>query len=155
MTRTKEQRPAPIRIDDIERMFGARRSRSAAVEPPLEIRCASGTKRTDADWTVPKQVVAECLTGKLVIDFTQAYCSRREIDVRVHADAGAIVLVVPRGWRVDIEGVEHGTGTVTNKVRLPRFPGAPVIRVVGRVETGTVKARYAYRSPLNWFRRSR
>ncbi|MEC3958117.1 hypothetical protein VMT65_34130 [Nocardia sp. CDC153] len=157
MTRTKEQRHTPAtRVDDIERMFGARRSQPAADTPPLELRVTDGTRRrTDDDWTVPKKLVAEAVSGKLVIDFTRARCSRREIDIQAVAGAGAIVLIVPRGWRVDMDAVSPGNGTVANRVKLPRFPGAPIIRVVGQVDTGVVKARYAYRSPLPWFRRSR
>ncbi|MVU79928.1 hypothetical protein GPX89_22120 [Nocardia sp. ET3-3] len=156
MTRTKEQRQTPaVRVDDVERMFGARRSQPSTDTPPLELRASGGTKRTDEDWVVPKKLMAECVSGKLVVDFTQARCSRREIDIQVTAGAGAIVLIVPRGWRVDLDGVTPGEGTVANRVKLPRFPGAPLIRVVGRVETGVVKARYAYRSPLMWLRRSR
>ncbi|MTE14618.1 hypothetical protein [Nocardia aurantiaca] len=156
MTRTKEQRRTPAtRVEEIERMFGARESQPAADAPPLELRVAGGTKRTDDDWIVPKQLVADCVSGKLVVDFTRARCSRREIDIRVTAGAGAIVLIVPRGWRVDLDGVRPGNGSVTNRVTLPRFPGAPLIRVTGEVDTGVVKARYAYRSPLMWLRRSR
>ncbi|MEU1206675.1 hypothetical protein [Nocardia sp. NPDC005825] len=156
MTRTKEQRQtAATRVDDIEGVLGARRYRPSMDAPPLELRVTSGTKRTDEDWTVPKQLVAECVSGKLVVDFTQARCSRREIDIRVAAGAGAIVLIVPRGWRVDTDGVRPGNGTVANRVKLPRFPGAPLIRVTGEADSGAVKARYAYRSPIGLLRRSR
>ncbi|BEK99249.1 hypothetical protein [Nocardia seriolae] len=155
MTRTKEQRQtSAVRVDDVERMFGARRNQPAAEAPPLELRVNGGTKRTDDDWTVPKKLVADCVSGKLVVDFTRARCSRREIDIQVTAGGGTIVLIVPRGWRVDMDAVTPGGGTVSNRVKLPRFPGAPLIRVVGQVDTGTVKARYAYRSPLRRLRRS-
>ncbi|WP_157535371.1 hypothetical protein [Nocardia inohanensis] len=156
MTRTKEQRHKPaVRVDDIERMFGARRKQPADV-PPLRLQVNGGTQRTGKSWSVPKTITAEAVSGKLVVDFTNAHCTRREIDLRVEAGAGAIVVIVPRGWRVDLANVrnEHG-GTVSNRVKLPRFPGAPMIHVEGAVETGTVKARYAYRSPLEWLRRSR
>ncbi|MFE2993911.1 hypothetical protein ACFXG4_02715 [Nocardia sp. NPDC059246] len=156
MTRTKEQRHTPAtRVDDIERRFGARRYQPTADTPAMELQVTSGTKRTDDDWIVPKQLVADCVSGKLVLDFTRARCSRREIDIRVEADAGTIVLIVPRGWRVDTDGVQPGAGSVANRVKLPRFPGAPLIRVTGEVDTGAVRARYAYRSPLRWLRRSR
>lgn len=155
MTRTKVQRQtSATRIDEIERMFGARRSQPAAEAPPMEIRVDGGSNRTEDDWLVPKKLTAECVSGKLVLDFTNARCSRREIDIRVEAGSGAIVLIVPRGWRVDLEGVAPGAGTLSNRVSLPRFPGAPLIRVVGRVDTGSVKARYAFRSPATWLRRS-
>ncbi|AYF74601.1 hypothetical protein D7D52_12840 [Nocardia yunnanensis] len=156
MTRTKVQRQtAATRVDDVERMFGARRYQPGAAESALTIRVDGGTRRTDDDWTVPKKLVAEAVSGKLVVDFTRARCSRREIDVQVAAGAGAIVLIVPRGWRVDLESVTPGAGTVANRVKLPRFPGAPLIRVTGEVDSGVVKARYAYRSPLLWLRRAR
>ncbi|WP_067695345.1 hypothetical protein [Nocardia jejuensis] len=154
MTRTKEQRrTSAVRIDDIERMFGERRSQH--VEETLELQVGGESRRTDADWTVPRYVSAECISGKLVIDFTQALCSRREIDVRVDAGSGTIVLVVPRGWRVDLDGVKCGDGAIANRVKLPRFPGAPLIRVVGHVDSGVLKARYDYRSPIGWLRRAR
>lgn len=156
VTRTKEQRhTAAVRNDDFERMFGARRKQPADV-PPLHLQVNGGTQRTGESWTVPKTITAEAVSGKLVIDFTTAHCTRREIELRVEAGAGAIVLIVPRGWRVDMDGVRNDSGgTVSNRVKLPRFPGAPLIRVAGAVETGTVKARYAFRTPLAWLRRSR
>ncbi|MFC9994381.1 hypothetical protein [Nocardia sp. NPDC127526] len=151
MSRTTAQ----SRPEALWRMPVSGRPRQPVEEPPLRLRVDGGTARTDDQWTVPKTLFAESVSGKLVIDFTRAHCVRREIDVHVRAGAGAIVMIVPRGWRIDLDGVQRGGGTVTNKVTLPRFPGAPLIRVQGQVETGTVKARYAYRSPLNWFRRSR
>ncbi|MEV6770799.1 hypothetical protein AB0N05_19475 [Nocardia sp. NPDC051030] len=155
MTRTKEQRQtSAVRIDPTERMFGARRYQHVE-ETPLELRVPSGSKRTDEQWTVPRNIVAECISGRLVIDFTQAHCSRREIDVRVDAGSGTIVLIVPRGWRVDLEGVGCGDGAIANRVKLPRFPGAPLIRVEGQVDSGVLKARYAYRNPISRFLRSR
>ncbi|MGV9412298.1 hypothetical protein ACWDOP_20475 [Nocardia sp. NPDC003693] len=130
--------------------------RSPLAEHPLELRVTSGFQRTPEQWTVPKQLVAHCTSGRVVIDFTRAHCTRREIDLELHAGSGTIVIVVPRGWRVDLDGLRRGAdATVADRVNLPRFPGAPLIRVVGQIETGVVKARYAYRSPMEWLRRSR
>lgn len=122
----------------------------------MELRVTSESRRTDEQWTVPEKLVAECTSGKVVVDFTQAYCTRREIEMHINAGSGSIVVIVPRGWRVDLDTVEFGeTGHAANRVTLPRFPGAPLIHIEGRVESGVLKARYAYRSPLGWLRRSR
>ena len=156
MIRTKERRRTAVaHSDDIGSMAGMRRSRPPAAGPVVTLRSENETRRTGDDWTVPEQVVAEAISGKLIIDFTRARCSRREIDVRVRAASGTVVLIVPRGWRVDLDGMESGGGALTNRVTLPRFPGAPLVRVAGRTGTGAVKARYPYRSPLNRLRRTR
>ncbi|WP_297610622.1 hypothetical protein [Nocardia sp.] len=162
MSRTTEQRRVTaFGFDDIQRFAevaraGAEKRESRTREvPPMELRVTSEFRRTDEQWTVPEMLVAECTTGKVVVDFTQAYCSRREIDMQVSAGSGSIVVIVPRGWRIDLEAVEFGTGHVVNRVNLPRFPGAPLIRIQGHVESGVLKARYAHRSPAEWLRRSR
>ncbi|WP_157556455.1 hypothetical protein [Nocardia acidivorans] len=162
MSRTTEQRRVPaFGFDDLQRFAAARehaaRQRTPSpAAPPLELRVTSESRRTDEQWTVPEKLVAECTTGKVVIDFTRAYCSRRAIDIRVDAGSGTIVVIVPRGWRVDLDAVEFGAGAhASNRVTLPRFPGAPLIRIEGRIESGVLKARYAFRSPVAWLRRSR
>ncbi|MEV6068200.1 hypothetical protein AB0L82_16735 [Nocardia sp. NPDC052001] len=163
MSRTTEQRRVPaFGFDDLQRFAAAARRSGEQVRtpapaaPPLELRVTGESRRTEEQWTVPEKLVAECTSGKVVVDFTQAYCSRREIDMRVIAGSGTIIVIVPRGWRVDLDAVEIGTGGhVSNRVTLPRFPGAPLIRIEGRVETGVLKARYAYRSPKAWLRGDR
>ncbi|MRH86373.1 hypothetical protein GFY24_02630 [Nocardia sp. SYP-A9097] len=164
MSRTTEQRQVPaFGFDDLQRFAAAARNSGAqqrtpspAAPPPLELRVTSESRRTGDQWTVPEKLVAECTSGKVVIDFTQAYCSRRAIDIRINAGSGTIVVIVPRGWRVDLDAVEFGTGGhISNRVTLPRFPGAPLIRIEGRVESGALKARYAFRSPKGWLRGDR
>ncbi|MBL1073176.1 DUF1707 domain-containing protein [Nocardia sp. 2] len=120
----------------------------------LELRVGSGTKRVDGQWEVPEKVTAECGSGTIHIDFNNAYCARRQLTITADVGSGALVLIVPRGWRVDLDRVKCGSGSVVNRVRLPHFPGAPVLRVEGRVKSGVVKARYRYRSPWAWLRRS-
>ncbi|WP_330184204.1 cell wall-active antibiotics response protein [Nocardia sp. NBC_01503] len=162
MSRTTEQRRVPaFGFDDLQRFAAARKNAArqrtpSPAAPPLELRVTSESRRTDEQWTVPEKLVAECTSGKVVIDFTQAYCSRRAIDMRINAGSGTIVVIVPRGWRVDLDAVEFGPGGhISNRVTLPRFPGAPLIHIEGRVESGALKARYAFRSPVAWLRRSR
>lgn len=159
MSRTAEQRRVPAIRFDVQRSSEAASTPAPRLSPladTIELRVTSGFQRTGEQWTVPKRLVAECTSGRVVIDFTKAHCTRREIDIAVHAGSGTVVVIVPRGWRVDLESVQRGdTASVTNRVKLPRFPGAPLIRVQGQVESGSIKARYAYRSPLAWVRRSR
>ncbi|QLY31007.1 DUF1707 SHOCT-like domain-containing protein [Nocardia huaxiensis] len=120
----------------------------------LDLRVGSGTKRVDGQWEVPDRLTAECGSGTIHIDFNNAYCARRQITVKVEIGSGAVVLIVPRGWRVDLDRVQCGSGSVVNRVKLPHFPGAPILRVEGKVNSGAVKARYRYRSPWAWLKRS-
>jgi len=95
-------------------------------------------------WTVPPRVVATAGMGNVKLDFTEAIVRRREILIEAQAYAGNVVLIVPEGFDVDVEGVQVGVGKVKKRV-APRRSGEPLLRVVGRTVLGDIVVRHPRR----------
>ncbi|MGA8114227.1 MAG: DUF1707 domain-containing protein [Actinocatenispora sp.] len=115
-------------------------------DEPLELRTRSGNVRQRGHWVVPSMIIAECTSGNVKIDFTEAVCPHAEVRVDATCGAGNITMVVPRGWTVRIDSASSRMGNVTNKANDPPAPGAPTLRVTGAVRSGNIKVRYPYRS---------
>ncbi len=120
--------------------------------PPLRLRTKSGSVTKRGTWRVPRHISAECTSGSIKVDFTEADCRHHEVDIKVNARSGSVVMVVPSGWAVDMDDASATSGSVVNKVRGHRAPNAPLLRVSGEVLSGTIKARHPYRSFRDWLR---
>ncbi len=118
----------------------------AGPDEPLELRTRSGTVKQRGHWVVPSTIVAQCTSGNIKIDFTEAVCSHREIRIAATCGAGNIVIVVPRGWTARIDGATTKMGNIVNKATDAPAPGAPTLRITGEVRSGNIKVRYPYRS---------
>jgi hypothetical protein len=118
--------------------------------PQLRLRTKSGSVKKNGDWRVPRRISAECTSGSIKIDFTEAECRHQEVEIQVSARSGSIVMVVPAGWAVDMDDVSATSGMVVNKVRGRRAPNAPLLRVSGEVLSGVIRARHPYRSFRDW-----
>lgn len=121
---------------------------------PLMLRTKSGSLRRTGSWTAPVEIVAECASGSIKIDFTRAHAPQREVTVHATAKSGSVVLVVPTGWAVVMDDITSGSGTIANKV-VQRDPTTAnhTVRVVGSVASGVIKARYPRRSFIDWLLR--
>ena len=122
----------------------------AVAAPPLTLRTKSGSLKRKGYWLVPSHITAECTSGRIKLDFTEAECPHREVTVQISARSGSVVLVVPKGWTVDLDQATATSGRVVNRMRGRREPGAPRIRVSGAVLSGTIKARPPHRSFRDW-----
>jgi Domain of unknown function (DUF1707)/Cell wall-active antibiotics response 4TMS YvqF len=111
-------------------------------EQPLLIRTGSGTIKQNGAWHVPAAVSVECGMGTIVLDFTEAVLSHREVTLRATAGAGTITVIVPRGWRVTMVEAVTRFGSVINKATDPVSPDLPELRVHARAGMGTVKLRH-------------
>ncbi|MEU7139613.1 DUF1707 domain-containing protein [Nocardia sp. NPDC046473] len=123
---------------------------------PIELRTKSGSRDKRGQWVVPAELTAECGSGSITFDFTQALCAHTEIALHATAGSGSIKLIVPRGWRVDVDRVRTKSGSVSNRATEPLLPGAPVLRVDGKVGSGSLSVRYPRpprRSFLAWLLR--
>jgi hypothetical protein len=109
---------------------------------PLELRTRSGNIKQTGQWVVPASIVAECTMGNVVVDFTEARVSTREIDIRIQCGSGNVTVIVPRGWSVMMEQVNTGMGNVTNRATDPADPSMPVLHVSAKVGMGNAKIRY-------------
>lgn len=118
---------------------------------PLTLRTKSGTMKRTGTWTVPAEIIAECTSGTIKLDFTQAKVQDREIHVHASAKSGSVVLVVPhRNWTVVMEDVSSSSGSIVNKVLGDSSPYGHTIRVTGGVTSGVIKARYPRRRFIDW-----
>jgi len=120
---------------------------------PIELRTKSGEHKKNGQWTVPAAITAKCGSGTITIDFTEAFCPYAEVSFDVKVGSGSVMLIMPPGWRVDLDRVDTGSGSVVNKVTGPAPIDGPLLRLRGRVDSGLVKARYPRRKFLNWLLR--
>jgi hypothetical protein len=142
---------------ELERVTADLPAPEVSPEPePLQLQTKSGSLKKDGHWTVPRRISAECTSGSITFDFTEATCHHRLVEIEATAKSGSVVLVVPLGWSVDLDRCTATSGSIVNKVREAPKPGAPVLRVTGSVRSGTIKARYRRRGFWAWlFRRPR
>ncbi len=116
------------------------------------LRTKNGSLKKIGCWTVPSHITAECISGTIRLDFTQAHCSHSEVAVDVSARSGTVLIIVPNGWGVNFDQVSATSGSVINKVGELAEPGCPILRVKGKVLSGLIKARYPRRSFRDWLR---
>lgn len=126
---------------------------AAAASSPLSLVTKSGSAGKSGHWTVPSKIIAQCTSGTIKLDFTQAVCPLREVTIEAVASSGTVLLIVPFGWTVDVDNVSAESGTVVNKVTGPPEPRAPILRVSGKVRSGTVTARHPRRTFWQWLTR--
>jgi hypothetical protein len=127
----------------------ATRAAEAEAEP-LALKTKSGSIRKRGNWPVPSRIAAECTSGSIKIDFTEAECHHREVIVDISARSGSVVLIVPKGWAVRVDQASATSGSIRNKVDERPAAGLPLIRVRGKVLSGLIKARYPRRSFREW-----
>lgn len=120
--------------------------------PPLILHTKSGSVKKKGYWRVPTHIEAECTSGSIKLDFTEAECRHTEVTIKATAGSGAVVLVVPMDWAVDMDEASASSGSVVNKMRGRPTPGAPVLRISGTARSGTIKARPPRRSFTDWLR---
>ena len=118
--------------------------------PDLTLKTKAGSIRKNGYWRVPSRINAECSSGSIKLDFTEAECFHREVMIHASARSGSVVLVIPHGWAVDLDDTSSASGSVVNKIRERPRPGAPLLRVSGTVTSGVIKARYPRRSFRVW-----
>ncbi|GIH95114.1 hypothetical protein Psi01_57440 [Planobispora siamensis] len=98
-------------------------------------------------WTVPRQIIVDCTWRTAVIDFRQAACPHREVDMRVecHSPFGDVIIRVPIGWQVVSEEMTSGGWVrllrVHNRPPEPLGPDGVVVRLSGHI-SGDVWVRY-------------
>lgn len=119
---------------------------------PLTLRTTSGTIKRTGPWTVPAEIIAECSSGSIKLDFTEASVPHREVIVRATAASGSVVLIVPHDWVVVMDDVSSSSGRIVNKVGGRPSPYTQTLRVSGSVHSGAIKARYPRRSFWDWLR---
>ena len=118
--------------------------------PDLNLKTKAGSLRRTGYWRVPSQIEAECNSGSIKLDFTEAECMHREVNINVSVRSGSAVFIVPHGWGVNLDNTSSSSGSVKNKILERPRPGAPTLQISGTVTSGVIKARYPRRSFWEW-----
>ncbi|WNI23165.1 DUF1707 domain-containing protein [Streptomyces sp. ITFR-16] len=109
---------------------------------PLTLQGGIHGAQRKGRWKVPPKIVAYGGMGGVRIDFTQAECRLREIQVEVDAQMSGVQIVVPVGWKADTDALDLGFGGVKDKTVGERLPGTPVLRITGTCGMGGVHIRH-------------
>ncbi|QWF79539.1 DUF1707 SHOCT-like domain-containing protein [Amycolatopsis sp. CA-230715] len=117
----------------------------AAEEPPLELSAGMGDLKRTGRWVVPRRIFARCSMGSVKLDFTEADCRHREVELEVQCGWGSVTVIVPKGWTVLTGAIAVGSGDFVHKATAPGVPGKPVLRVSGKVTAGTIKLKHSRR----------
>lgn len=115
----------------------------------LTLRAKHSRQKREGRWQVPPRIVALAEHSSVRLDFTQAVVRTAEIHVDAEAEHGAVVLVVPEGWSIDVDDVATHHGTVKNKAVAPR-PGGVRVRVTGRAKHSNIVVRHPRRRRWWW-----
>jgi uncharacterized protein DUF1707 len=115
----------------------------------LVLRTKGSSVKRAGQWRVPPHIVAESHHSSIKLDFTEAVVQHSEILVEVSAKHGSVLLIVPRGWAVDLDAVYSEWGSVHNKADAP-VTGMSRLRVTGRTKHGSVVVRHPRRRRWWW-----
>ncbi|MFI2780916.1 DUF1707 domain-containing protein [Streptomyces sp. ALB3] len=104
----------------------------------------AGAVRTGV-WRVPHRIRAYGGLGGVKIDFTQAACRLRVVDVEVDGQTGGVEIVIPDGWVVETEHVDAGLAGLRDRTTAAKLPGSPLVRLTGTCGMGGVTVRHPKR----------
>jgi hypothetical protein len=135
--------PRPYGVPTAAEALAALASVGARPEAPLVLNAGVQGEKRDGSWVVPPFLRADAGMATVRIDCLQARVAAEVIDLEVQAVAGTVVLVLPDGWAVNVDGLGKGIGTIKVKVPGVPAPGCPLFIVHGSVGMGTFKARQA------------
>ncbi|WP_344961299.1 DUF1707 domain-containing protein [Streptomyces thioluteus] len=133
----KEQAELALLVADLPPVAGAEPG-----EPVVLNGGMAGIVRKGA-WTVPASLTVNAGMGGAVLDFTRVTTRLPEVEIRVKAKMGGVVVVVPEGWAVDTDRMDPDMGGVRDRTAEGRrAPGTPLIRLVGSAGMGGVVVRH-------------
>lgn len=116
----------------------------------IRIDCGSGTARRDGRWLVPRRMEVRVVSGRVVLDLTEAVITMPLLTIDAQVHIGSLRLVTRPGIEVDIDKVAVRSGSArVDAARVPAVPVALRVEVSGRVGSGTLKARPRHR-PWKW-----
>jgi hypothetical protein len=115
----------------------------------LTIRAKHSAQKREGAWIVPERVTAVAEHSSVKLDFTDAVISWREVHVEAHAKHSSVVMVVPRGWSVDIDNVDMVHSAAKNKATAPAVGGVRLI-VTGQARHGSIVVRHPRKRHWWW-----
>jgi hypothetical protein len=118
-----------------------------AVRDTIELRSHAGNIKRDGRWAVPRRIEVRSVAGSVKLDMRTAIFTHQFIEIDLAAQAGTVVVVLPKGATADIDAVGASAGTARSSVPPTPEPGgfAPHVVFTGSVAAGTLVVRYERR----------
>jgi Domain of unknown function (DUF1707) len=108
----------------------------------VQLKISHGTIRRDGRWAVPRRLMVEARHGNVLIDFTDAIISQPSLDLSISLGHGNIVLTVPPGVAVDVDGVAMGHGNIAQRAhRQSAVPVKLLVSASGNIRHGNLVIR--------------
>jgi hypothetical protein len=111
-----------------------------AAETTERRQTASSLRRQGA-WNVPSRLVLRNRLGSMVLDFSQAHFTYREVVIDIESDLGSITIIVPDGSTVNGDQLSVTMSSFTNKARARVQPGYRHFVLTGRLMSSSLKVR--------------
>ena len=117
---------------------------------PLVIRAGWESEVRRAKWAVPPFVRVEPAMSNIELNFLEVDTDLEVIDVEIVAGMGAVIVVIPEDWAVNVDQLSKTWGSVRSGVNAVPAAHRPLVRVGGSIGMGSFRARFA-----NYFDRRR
>jgi hypothetical protein len=119
----------------------------------VRIDCGAGSTRRDGPWVVPQRMEVRVASGSVRLDLTRAIITNSTLKLDAEVKAGSLMLITRPGIVVDTDDVSVRSGSVGVKTRSADAPVILRVEVSGKVNSGSISARPARRTFLQWLRR--
>jgi len=107
----------------------------------IELRQTASSLRRQGFWTVPPRLVLRNRLGSMVLDFSQAHFTHREVVIDIENDLGSITMIVPDGSTVNADQLGLTMSSFKNKARAHVQPGYRHFVLTGRLLSSSLKVR--------------
>ncbi|KAA1424743.1 DUF1707 domain-containing protein [Mumia zhuanghuii] len=108
---------------------------------PLQLKATMSDVERSGTWAVPPRIHVSPAMGNVKLDFRNADCPHRLVEIEVKGGTGNVVLILPKGWAVDADQLRTGWGSVKNRREGSPSPDGVLVRVTGGIGMGSLVAR--------------
>jgi hypothetical protein len=117
------------------------------VRDTIELRSHAGNIKRTGRWAVPRRIEVRSVAGSVRLDMRTAIFTHQFIEIDLSAQAGSVVVVLPKGATADIDDVSASAGSATSRVPPTPEPGgySPHLVFTGSVAAGSLTVRYERR----------
>src|SRR5690625_3807760 len=117
---------------------------------PLVIRAGWESEVRRAKWAVAPFVHVEPAMSNIELNFLEVDTDLEVIEVDIVAGMGAVIVVIPEDWGVNVDQLSKTRCSVRSAVNAVPAAHRPLVRVGGSIGMGSFRARFA-----NYFDRRR
>lgn len=107
----------------------------------VTIRATGSSQKREGSWQVAERINAVAAHSSITLDFTDAVVPWPEVHVDLQAAHSSVVLIVPTGWRVDLDDVDLHYSSSRNKTGAVAADGVR-LHVTGTVSHSSLVVRH-------------